>query len=129
MVGKLRHFKKIGRNARHQVTGAVRVEKAERFFFYVCEQVAPHVRFNARTKNVAPVADEPVRDGMQHIHEYHARYHDEQRAWLHVGDELVERVAAQHRESGVNCGNDERAEHVAGEQFPVRFIVRKENGK
>lgn len=65
---------------------------------------------------------------MQDVHEHHARNHDEQRARLHVGDERVERITAHHWECGVDCRNDERAEHVACEQFPVRFIVRKENG-
>ena len=112
VMGKLRDLEEVARQSAHELTRAVMVKKADVQLLHVNEEVAADIRLYADTERVPPVGDHIVQKRAHDKRRHHHAHDDKKRAVLLLGQQIVHRLARDHREGKVNERDDRRADKV-----------------
>ena len=127
-MGKLGDLKKVPRDPAHQLTGAVFVKKGKGQGLHMVEKIPADIRLDPGPQQVAPVADDIGKDGLEEIGQKKNAHQDKKGVKKAPGQQFVEGSAGGDGEEKIDETHTQSAGHIQKEDGHMGLIVRQKNG-
>ena len=129
VMRQLRHVEQVGRQAAHEMTGAVLIVKIKRQLFKMRKQIAANIGLDAHAEGVSPVGDDILQTRAHRVNADHNADQHKKRGVRLFRQQIMQRPAGENRINQVDDGNERRTDHIEDKQFSVRLEIGQENGK
>ena len=121
VVGQLCDLEQISGQTAHQFSCSVFVIEFKIQRLKLMEQRRADVRLNMHPEGVSQIGHEIIANGPQYIKKRHADHQGEKHAVYPTRQKIVHGVPRYQRKRQVDGRHDQRAHHIDGKQFSVRF--------